>query len=359
MQSHSPISSSAEATLEEEAALWLLNMVDPDVEVRAKFLEWKTQTPNHEAAYLRALAAYNTARDVSDTPEILRIRNEALSRNAVRAAPWYKFTSVSNLGKIAACGVFALGLAASAALMTFSDDFGLTAQQSPLTQTEASAVQTAENNVYTTNIGERLNVTLDDGTVITVDTNSQINVQFTQQQRFVSLLKGRASFDVAHDKARPFIVAVNDKMVTALGTSFDVSMINDEVVVTLAEGKVRIEAPKETVEDNPILVELLPGQQFIEAQNSAAKVLAVDAEKSLSWRKGLLIFDDKTLGESIKEMNRYSHRTIIIENSAVSDLKMTGAFHAGQTQEFVEAVTQYFSLSVEHRSDEIILSSSQ
>src|SRR6202035_2168216 len=97
---------------------------------------------------------------------------------------------------------------------------------------------------YETATGERLAFTLNDGSQVTLDTQSELKVSFSSAERSVRLTRGQAFFEVAKDAKRPFVVEVNNRRFVAVGTAFDVRVDGDQVRVTMVEGTVRVEGER-------------------------------------------------------------------------------------------------------------------
>src|SRR3546814_14429474 len=100
---------------------------------------------------------------------------------------------------------------------------------------------------YATEIGERQLAVLEDGSQVSLDAATKVNVRMKEAGRQVELLAGRAKFDVAKDPQRPFTVAAGDKLVVAVGTSFSVELIDGQVRVILYERSEERRVGKECV----------------------------------------------------------------------------------------------------------------
>ena len=91
--------------------------------------------------------------------------------------------------------------------------------------------------------GQRINITLADGTNVWLNarTTIQYPITFNEKERLVKL-DGEAYFDVTKDKNKPFIVQTNNYNVEVLGTKFDVDSYSETEIfeTTLMEGSVRI-----------------------------------------------------------------------------------------------------------------------
>ncbi len=106
---------------------------------------------------------------------------------------------------------------------------------------EVTMIDNVTHGQYATRIGERSTIRLADGSVVTLDTASRVSLDLTTANREVHLLGGQANFEVAKDKARPFVVYAGDRRITAVGTAFDVRLDQREVCVTLVDGKVSVD----------------------------------------------------------------------------------------------------------------------
>src|SRR6185312_4234054 len=93
-------------------------------------------------------------------------------------------------------------------------------------------------DAFQTGFGERRVVTLSDGSQITLDSRSEVTVRYTAAARTLTLVRGQARFDVAHDVGRPFTVTALGHKVVATGTAFDVDLLGPKLLVTLLNGHV-------------------------------------------------------------------------------------------------------------------------
>ena len=91
-----------------------------------------------------------------------------------------------------------------------------------------------------TQVGEVRRLTLDDGSALALNTSSVLQVKFAADERRIVLRQGEASFQVAHDEDRPFVVQAGDVSVRAVGTAFSVRMRQQELEVVVTEGVVEV-----------------------------------------------------------------------------------------------------------------------
>jgi transmembrane sensor len=169
-------------------------------------------------------------------------------------------------------------------------------------------------------------------------------VNYTEHERRLDLQQGEALFEVAKDPARPFIVIAGDRQVRALGTAFVVRRDERQLAVTLIEGKVAVAS-----------VTLAPGQRLTLANQHAPTLDRPSIDKVTAWRRGQIELEQATLADAIVEMNRYSAIKLAIESPEAAALRVNGVFRAGDTAGFAAAVARAYGLTVEHRSEQLLL----
>lgn len=210
---------------------------------------------------------------------------------------------------------------------------------------------------YAAGDGEVLRVSLDDGSTIMLNADSVIQVRFSEHERRVLLRSGEASFEVAHDVTRPFIVEARDVTVRAVGTQFAVRMREQVVAVTVTEGVVEVQR---TAEDGPGQRQLIvrndrlvapPEKPIVEEKLTSAEVA-----RDLSWRDGLLIFDGETLAAAAAAVNRYATKPVTIADPELASEKFVGVFRIGNSQAFARAAAAAFDAELAESSDGIRLS---
>ncbi len=201
---------------------------------------------------------------------------------------------------------------------------------------------------YATAIGEQREVRLADGSAVTLNTASEIEVAVTPEARTVRLRAGQALFEVAPGEA-PFTVEAGAGRTTALGTVFDVRLNPDGFAVTLVEGSVSV-APAKEGEAHL----LKPGQQ-LRASGSGISLADIDTSLITSWQSGMLPFRDVTLAEAIAELNRYSTVQLVVTDPGLAAERLSGVFPAGKPDVFAETLAQFLPITAERAGDEIIL----
>jgi transmembrane sensor len=209
---------------------------------------------------------------------------------------------------------------------------------------------------FRTAVGAVAAVPMADGSKVTLNTDSQIRIAVTEHDRRVNLRRGEAFFEVAKDRSRPFVVVAGHCRVIAVGTKFSVWREADEVRVAVTEGRVRVERDTRTSAE-PAADEVAAGSV---ARASDAGVLIQrkrlsEVEEELSWRRGFLFFHDVPLTEAVAEFNRYNHDRLVIGNPAIAGIRIGGSFRSTNVGGFVRLLQDGFSIHVERRDGEIIL----
>lgn len=196
---------------------------------------------------------------------------------------------------------------------------------------------------YATAVGERRDVMLSDGSKVTLNTASQIEVRYSAERRDVKLLAGQALFQVARNPDRPFVVWARDRQVTALGTAFDVWIQGDgRLQVLLVEGHIRVDPvrPKGIERIIPALArtDLTTGEQLQTNASGDADVVTADVERDTAWNRGVLIFRNDSVSDAVREVNRYSSVPIVVDDAGVGSLKISGIFPTAGREDFVAAL---------------------
>jgi transmembrane sensor len=200
---------------------------------------------------------------------------------------------------------------------------------------------------YETSVGETRVVPLDDGSILTLNTDSKAVVRYTKERRDIRLLRGEALFDVAKNKKRPFIVEAAGTQVRAVGTSFTVSLLaNQPVQVLVREGVVEIDRPAVPVAPP---VRLPANNRAVAPPDAPIRTVAIDKSemtRALSWRVGRLAFEGETLENAAAEFARYSDVRIVIDDPALARMTVTGLFVSNDPVGFSKALAVSLDLQV-------------
>jgi len=312
------------ADIEEEAAAWIWRM---DCAVgaagdRQAFEAWLRQDVRHRRAAAELSAVWNGLDALAQAK-----RDEKIATFANAAKPAFRR------------GTRRWWLAAAATLAAIAVG-ALWLRQGRELQTLATAV------------GQQRNVTLADGSIVTLNTNTIVETDLRRQLREIYLRKGEAHFQVAHDRSRPFLVHAGDAVVRAVGTAFEVRVLGDQHVdVVVNEGRVEVQAvPRNRPAAAATVRALSAGQRLSTASRDYA-VVPISAQQlssELAWREGAVIFDGEPLSEAVAEIERYTDLRIVVSDPQVAALRVGGRFRTGDVQEFFDALQAALPVSIRH-----------
>lgn len=335
-------------TVKEAAAYWAMRLASEECGPadRAAFAAWRDEDLEHAKAYERTQRGMRAIDRHVGHPDLEAISKQILADTAPKRSMWRRWQKAA----IAASVMFVAGVS------------GVFLWQSGV---ERNALLVGmQGEIYETAIGERSTIVLSDGSTVTLNTNSRIEVDFVEAQRDISLVRGQALFEVAKDASRPFIVEAGNQRITAIGTAFDVRFDKDnEVKVVLVEGRVAVD---ELVMDETVAaptpvpakrIEMTAGEVLVAAADVERSVEAIDIEEATSWRDGRLLFRAKPLQEAIDEVNRYSVAQLrLSEDPRLKDVVVNGVFNAGQSESFLLALGSMHAIDAQRTAeDEVTL----
>jgi transmembrane sensor len=212
------------------------------------------------------------------------------------------------------------------------------------------------NPIISTAVGEQRVMTLQDGTRLSLNTNTRVQVKMTRDVRNVTLLSGEALFEVAKRPAWPFVVEAGTRTVTALGTAFVVRKEEQRVAVTLVEGKIAIDDLQRERPASAPLATLQPGERMIFAADRKPQRDKPPLDSIVAWQRGQAVFDNIRLVDAIAEMNRYNGvMPLAVADPAMDDLPVSGIFRLGDSASFARAVAFTYGLEVVEDSTRIVL----
>lgn len=199
---------------------------------------------------------------------------------------------------------------------------------------------------YTTAPGERRTIALSDGTIVDLGSDSALAVDFSDLERRVELLSGRAYFTAAPKagaETRPFVVASSIGTATAIGTQFSVDWIDEAVEVAVAEHSVSVGLDNGTKAS----VMLNEGQSVRYAPESGLGVVETkNMDQATAWRRGKIIFSDVPLSHVIAELNRYRRGRIVIASDRLASLKVSGVFDTNDLPNALGRIVRELNLSM-------------
>lgn len=201
---------------------------------------------------------------------------------------------------------------------------------------------------YHTGTGERRQVVLADGSRITLNANSAVDVNLTANGRRITLRKGEAMFDVKPDPQRPFSVQAGGLNATALGTIYAVRREGEQADVTVRRGRV-------AVTEGAAQVTLGAGETVAGRVNGLGVKQAVDVDKLLAWEQGRLVFELTPLAQVLEEVERYRPGILMVRDTKLAALKVSGTFQLDHLDEGLATLEKVFPLKIERYTDYLLV----
>jgi transmembrane sensor len=184
---------------------------------------------------------------------------------------------------------------------------------------------------YSTAHGEQSERALPDGSVLHLNTDSQVTVRYSRRERVVDLDRGEALFQVTHQDARGFRVAAGNAQVLDVGTQFDVYRKSEKVLITVVDGTVAVFTGPPQLTPNSLRVSA--GYE-VEVQGQVGLPRLVNARAAVAWLHRQIVFDNQPLGEVADEFNRYGRSIFEIDDETLRALPITGVFDAYDADSF-------------------------
>jgi transmembrane sensor len=321
--------------LAEQAADWVTRLDDePTPACHAELVTWLRMSPAHIEEFLLAQATYRAFHEAGSAQDLdmqallaadagkviaLREQNPVAPHNGKRFSGWTRMAAV--------VAFVAIGTGAWLATSWLTGD------------------------VYTTSIGEQRTVRLEDGSLLTLNTNSRVKVDFSDTARGARLVRGEALFEVTPDAQRPFGVRTPSAMVQVLGTRFNVYERAGGAQVCVLEGLVQL-----TAADSATVQTIAAGQQAdVTADGKVIFNPQADLTQATAWRERRLVFRGTPLADVVREFNRYTERPIRLQDGTLGQRKISGVFHADDPGTIFKFLRTESAVKVEEKAREIVI----
>ena len=315
--------------VEDQAATWLARSEQSDwsEEQQAELRRWLEQSYSHKAAFWRLEHGWQRA----DRLAALRGFQGTSARKLHPRGNWWPTA-------IAASIAFMIALSSTYFVLT------------------GSRPERAPQQSFSTQLGARKTLALADGSKVELNTATLARARVDKRRREFWLDRGEAYFEIVHDAARPFVIYAGPRTITVLGTKFSVRRDGNRVTVSVVEGRVRVDyrgasdsRPSTTISVGDTAVSV--GNSTIVASRSLEQV-----ERTMSWRNGMLTFNNETLADAAAEFNRYNARKIQITDGEAARMRIGGTFEANNVEAFVRLLRQAYGVKVEIDSNAVKIS---
>ncbi|HQS17186.1 FecR domain-containing protein [Reyranella sp.] len=188
---------------------------------------------------------------------------------------------------------------------------------------------------HVTSTAELRNITLEDGSIVTLAAESAIAVSLSDVERRVRLLKGEAFFRVTSDTRRPFKVIASHVQATVVGTEFDVRMAAGDVTVDVAEGVVAVGRVGAIDGER-----LGAGQSLSIAANGTSRLAALPPPFVGAWRQGRLLTAEVPLRDAVEQLRRHFEGVIVLTDTSLGDRPITGAYTLSEPESALRAIAK-------------------
>lgn len=349
------------AAIAEEAAEWFVEWREavPSRADKARFTDWLAESPVHVEEYLAIAKLYGELthvdparledldRFVDDT--VVALHGKSSTGLEPAASPPADKPAAAPLPRRRWNG---LGLAASVLVAIVASLYIYTSIED-------------RPQVYTTGLGEQRSILLDDGSMVSLNTDSGMAVAYTDAERRITLTHGEALFDVEEDLDRPFWVETGAALIRVTGTQFNVYAQDGSTAVTVIEGTIEV-APRaspaaqvlgesnQTQSGSTVEVATLEvGDQVVVKSGSVAIAATKieNLEPVTAWTDRRLVFSETPLSEIVTEFNRYNHQRLILDDATVAKLEVSGVFSTHDPESLILFLERIADVDVEHSAD--------
>ncbi|MDD3800145.1 MAG: FecR domain-containing protein [Novosphingobium sp.] len=353
----------ASSSTDLEAAAWCFRLKETPTEaLLAEFQSWIDASKTNAEAFANAmLVAPMKPAERERIEQFLGqsfpalYRPDRKTRAGSSGATIHAFPANDRAPPVAPAGTsrtgrrWATGAIAAAAMVALT--VGLL-PESPL----PSLLSPARAETYATGHGDIRRFTLTDGSLVTLDTDSRVEVAIDRSKRRALLRQGRARFVVAADP-RPFTIQAGNGHVVAAEGAIDVGMDgNAHVELRLRSGSASVKARDTSTnrqsQSMPLTIDhpvLYAGGDF------APRVVTAPTADTRDWPTGWVEYRTIPLGELIREANRYAKTPIILDDPKLANLTASGRFQLTETDRFASRIAELFRLRISRRADGIHL----
>ena len=309
------------------AAAWFARLragpITPGLD--AQYRRWLAADPANEVKYERQELAWELAGELSRGDEIAALLADAQQAAAQTTAP-RRGRRALLIVTAAAASLAAVAIVANLYVSSLSDEY-----------------------TYATAVGEQRSVVLPDQSRIVLNTSTQVRVVYKRSSRQVEIEQGEATFSVAHDTSRPFDVVAAHGTTRAVGTEFNILTAPTGVTVSVLSGTVAITPPNDPrhAAENGSAVRLTRGEELTYNNRLVSAVRPLNANRIQEWHVGRIAFDDLPLSQALAEFNRYTPTPIVIRDTTLARLRVTGIFRIGETDALLHALNTAFGIRAE------------
>lgn len=187
--------------------------------------------------------------------------------------------------------------------------------------------------------GMRSEIYLPDSTKVYLNSKTSLSYPliFSKEVREVNLT-GEAYFEVAENKSVPFVVNAGSINIEVTGTEFIATNYTHEKTteIVLIEGGLNLFQGTFLGESKNITT-LKPGEKAVFTNNdNKLAINRVNTDKYLAWKNGLLVFQDDTMPEVVRRLNRWFNVDIQLQGEEIQNWTYTAIFEDESLEQVLE-----------------------
>ncbi len=197
-------------------------------------------------------------------------------------------------------------------------------------------------------------VKLSDGSTVSLFGGSELAVTMKNDERLLTLTKGRAFFGVAKDASKPFVVLAGNRQITVVGTRFEVILGVDFEQVAVNEGLVSVDTVL-SADIQSLLIE--PGTiATYKTGNSSPDIAEVAAAAIGAWSEGILSFDNRPLNEVVAAIQQiFPEKALRLGDEKLHEMTFSGTLVVSKSEAMMRQLGMFLNLKLVVSSDEILL----
>lgn len=303
----------SENSIRERAADWVTRIqagdIGPDNAERLR--AWLSESPEHERVFRQMLDVFTASTYVAE--QYTRESQPAAQPEKSRSG--YGFAAAASVALAVVAGFWALS----------GPDLSIETQT-----------------------GERILMSLEDGSSVHLNSQSSVEIEFTEDARIATLPRGEVLFDVNDADPRPFYVLSDGVDVRVTGTTFQVTHYGDDAVVAVIEGEVRVGLSSSGMNgDGNRAVTLRRGEQVLYSGRALGAPSRADISRITGWQEGWLYLEDQPLQELVDRLNRHYDGRIEIRDRELAASKVSIALKLDRRQSTLARVERVLPLEFE------------
>lgn len=358
-----------EETLQEQAAYYVTRLHSGEMsgQEERELERWRQRSEAHEATFMSTLALWDLSNNLYPPVE----QQARGKMSGIRAWGMSAAAAVA----LSVVGAYLLSTETSTPISTPSAVVEATPRvidgstdTTSIAAERLASQKVREHRYLQTGLGEVDTIELSDGSVLTLNSETRIQVAFNQHERHLVLVAGEAFFDVASDAQRPFVIDTGEQEIRVLGTKFNVRKEETGVRVAVVEGKVSVTrmsslAAADVMDDAALMV-LAEDDYLLEAGamgsfSTSADVVAKASfelvNEAQNWRRGVFRFDDASLADVVAEFNRYRTQKIVLADPQTGELRISGVFHFSEGEGLLTALTTSLPVELDRKNDTVTI----